>query len=49
MEPIKIQKFFTDNGVMSRRAAEEEINKDAEITRNQNMPLAPLMLGGTQN
>ena len=27
MEPIKIQKFFTDNGIMSRRAAEEEIKK----------------------
>ena len=25
MEEIKIQKFFTDSGVMSRRAAEEEI------------------------
>ena len=27
MEFIKIQKFFTDNGIMSRRAAEEEIKK----------------------
>ena len=27
MELIKIQKFFTDNGIMSRRAAEEEIKK----------------------
>ena len=27
MEDIKIQKFFTDCGVMSRRAAEEEIKK----------------------
>ena len=27
MEEIKIQKFFTDSGVMSRRAAEEEIKK----------------------
>jgi 16S rRNA U516 pseudouridylate synthase RsuA-like enzyme len=25
MEPIRIQKFFTDCGVLSRRAAEEEI------------------------
>ena len=27
MEPIRIQKFFTDCGVLSRRAAEEEIRK----------------------
>lgn len=27
MEFIKIQKFFTDHGIMSRRAAEEEIKK----------------------
>lgn len=27
MEEIKIQKFFTDSGIMSRRAAEEEIKK----------------------
>ena len=27
MEQIKIQKFFTDSGIMSRRAAEEEIKK----------------------
>ena len=25
MEPIKLQKYFTDCGVLSRRAAEEEI------------------------
>ena len=27
MEPIRLQKFFTDCGVMSRRAAEAEIEK----------------------
>ena len=27
MEPIKLQKFFTDCGVLSRRAAEEEIRR----------------------
>ena len=27
MEPIKLQKYFSDCGVMSRRAAEEEIKK----------------------
>ena len=27
MEPVKLQKFFTDCGVMSRRAAEVEIRK----------------------
>ena len=27
MEPIRLQKFFTDCGVLSRRAAEEEIRK----------------------
>ncbi|MBE6630090.1 MAG: rRNA pseudouridine synthase [Ruminococcaceae bacterium] len=29
MEPIRLQKFFTDCGVLSRRAAEEEIRKGA--------------------
>ena len=27
MEPIKLQKYFTDCGILSRRAAEEEIRK----------------------
>lgn len=29
MEPIRLQKFFTDCGVLSRRAAEEEIRRGA--------------------
>lgn len=29
MEPIRLQKFFTDCGILSRRAAEEEIRKGA--------------------
>ena len=27
MEPIRLQKYFTDCGVLSRRAAEEEIRR----------------------
>ena len=27
MEPVRLQKFISDAGVMSRRAAEEEIKK----------------------
>ena len=33
MEPIRLQKYFTDCGVMSRRAAEEEI-KQGKVTVN---------------
>ena len=29
MQKIRLQKFFSDAGVMSRRAAEEEIKKGA--------------------
>lgn len=40
MEPIRIQKFISDCGVMSRRAAEEEI-KRGKVTVNDE----PAMLG----
>ena len=33
MEPIRLQKYFTDCGVLSRRAAEEEIRR-GEVTVN---------------
>ena len=31
MDGIKLQKYFTDCGIMSRRAAEEEIKNGREI------------------
>ncbi len=35
MEPIRIQKFFTDCGVLSRRAAEEEIKTGHVLVNGQ--------------
>ena len=35
MEPIRIQKFFTDCGVLSRRAAEEEIKAGHVLINDQ--------------
>ena len=35
MEPIRIQKFFTDCGVLSRRAAEEEIKAGHVLINGQ--------------
>ncbi len=47
MEPIKLQKYFSDCGVMSRRAAEEEIKKGLVRVNGEVAELGQRILPGT--
>ena len=47
MEPIKLQKYFSDCGVMSRRAAEEEIKKGLVRVNGEIAELGQRILPGT--
>lgn len=47
MEPIKLQKYFSDCGVMSRRSAEEEIKKGRVKVNGSVAELGQRILPGT--